>query len=42
MNVFEINGIVTYGPNTNTYSLSTASAAKGGNYAYMSNSWYNK
>jgi hypothetical protein len=40
MNVFEINGIVTYGPNTNTYSLSTASSAKG-NYSYISNSWYN-
>jgi|LauGreSBDMM110SN_4_FD.fasta_scaffold02566_4 hypothetical protein len=41
MNVFEINGIVTYGPNTNTYSLTTASAAKGGDYSYISNSWYN-
>jgi hypothetical protein len=41
MNVFEINGIVTYGPNTSTYSKSTASTAKG-NYSYMSNSWYNK
>lgn len=41
MNVFEINGIVTYGPNTNTYNLTTASSAKG-NYSYISNSWYNK
>jgi len=40
LNVFQINGIVVYGPNTNTYSLSTASTATG-NYTYIANSWYN-
>jgi hypothetical protein len=41
MNVFEINTIVSYGPNTNTYNLTTATEAKG-NYSYISSSWYNR
>jgi hypothetical protein len=38
LNVFEINGIVAYGPNTSSSSLSSSSA--NGNYGYLSNNWY--
>lgn len=40
LNVFEINGIVAYGPNTSTSSLSTSGGAATGNYSYLSNTWY--
>lgn len=40
LNVFEINGIVAYGPNTNTSGLSTSGGAATGNYTYLSNNWY--
>jgi len=40
LNVFEINGIVAYGPNLNPSGLSTTSGAATGNYAYLSNTWY--
>jgi Concanavalin A-like lectin/glucanases superfamily len=40
LNVFEINGVVAWGPNTNSSSLSTSSGAATGNYSYLSNNWY--
>ena len=40
MNVFEINNIVMFGPNTSPSELSIDSKAKTGNYSYLSNSWY--
>jgi hypothetical protein len=40
LNVFEINSVVAWGPNTNTSSLSSSSGAATGNYNYLSNSWY--
>lgn len=39
LNVFEINQIVTKGPNTSTSSLTDDQKAKG-NYTYLSTSWY--
>jgi len=40
LNVFEINSIVTFGPNTNPSKLSTDTRARGNQYSYISNSWY--
>jgi hypothetical protein len=40
LNVFEINNIVTKGPNTASSDLSADAAGKGGNYSYLSNIWY--
>jgi len=40
LNVFEINGVVAWGPNTNSSSLSSSSGAATGNYNYLSNTWY--
>jgi hypothetical protein len=40
LNVFEINSVVTFGPNTNTAKLSTDTKARGNQYSYISNSWY--
>ena len=39
LNVFEINSIVAYGPNTSTNNL-TADQSALGNYSYLSNLWY--
>ena len=41
LNVFEINNIVTGGPNLTPSKLSVDSKAKSGNYSYLANSWYN-
>ena len=38
LNVFEINNIVMYGPNTATSSADTAAAT--GNYTYLAPTWY--
>lgn len=38
LNVFEINNVVMYGPNTSTSSADTAAAT--GNYTYLAPSWY--
>lgn len=38
LNVFEINNIVVYGPNTSTSSSTTDGTT--GNYTYLSSSWY--
>ena len=40
LNIFEMNNIVMWGPNTNKSSLSTDSRAKTGNYSYLSSMWY--
>lgn len=40
LNVFEINGVVAWGPDTSTSSLSSSVGAITGNYNYLSNSWY--
>ena len=40
LNVFEINGIVAWGPNLSSSKLSTAAGAATGNYTYLSNAWY--
>lgn len=40
LNVFELNNIVMFGPNTKTSSLSTDGSLKSGNYTYLANSWY--
>ena len=40
LNIFEMNNIVMWGPNTNKSSLSTDSRAKTGNYSYLSSLWY--
>jgi len=40
LNVFEINGIVAYGPDTTTSGSSGVGNAANGNYTYLSNSWY--
>jgi hypothetical protein len=40
LNVFEINSVVSFGPNTNTANLSTDTRARGNQYSYISNSWY--
>ena len=39
LNIFEINSIVSSGPNTST-SLLTADQTTKGNYSYLSNLWY--
>ena len=41
LNVFEINNIVTGGPNLTPSKLSADSKGKSGNYSYLANSWYN-
>jgi hypothetical protein len=38
LNIFEINNIVIYGPNTNNSSADTAATT--GNYTYLAPSWY--
>jgi hypothetical protein len=40
LNVFQINNIVTGGPNLTPSKLSADSKAKSGNYSFLSNSWY--
>lgn len=40
LNVFEINSIVEWGPNTSASLLSSSAGAATGNYNYLSNSWY--
>jgi len=40
LNVFEINGIVAYGPDTSTSDLNSAGSSATGVYTYLSNSWY--
>lgn len=40
LNVFELNNIVMWGPNTQPSDLSIDSRAKSGNYSYLSNMWY--
>lgn len=40
LNVFELNNIVMFGPNTNPSELSIDSKAKTGTYSYLSNLWY--
>lgn len=40
LNVFELNNIVMFGPNTNPSDLSVDSKAKSGTYSYLSNLWY--
>ena len=40
LNVFEINGIVAYGPDTSTSDLSSVGNSANGVYTYLSNSWY--
>jgi len=40
LNVFQINNIVTGGPNLKPSKLSADSKAKSGNYSFLSNSWY--
>jgi len=39
LNVFDINNIIMWGPNTNPSKLS-ADSAKNTNYSYLSNQWY--
>ena len=41
LNVFDINSIVAWGPNTNTSSVATIDQKLKGNYSYLSNIWYN-
>ena len=40
LNVFEINNVVMFGPNTRPSDLSIDSKAKTGTYSYLSNMWY--
>ena len=40
LNVFEINNVVMWGPNTTPSELSVDSKAKSGTYSYLSNMWY--
>ena len=40
MNVFELNNVVMWGPNTTPSELSVDSRAKTGNYSYLSSVWY--
>jgi hypothetical protein len=40
LNVFEINNVVMYGPNTTPSTLSVDTKAKSGTYSYLSNEWY--
>lgn len=40
LNVFELNNIVMWGPNTQPSDMSIDSRAKSGNYSYLSNMWY--
>lgn len=40
LNVFQINNIVTGGPNLTPSKLSADSKGKSGNYSFLSNSWY--
>ena len=40
LNIFELNNIVMWGPNTNTSYVSTDTRARGGNYTYLSSLWY--
>lgn len=41
LNVFEINNIVMFGPDTNPSERSIDRSGTSGNYSYMSSSWYN-
>ena len=40
LNVFEINNIVMFGPNTSSSKLSIDSKGKSGSYSFLSNLWY--
>jgi hypothetical protein len=40
LNVFELNNIVMFGPNTSPSELSIDSKARSGTYSYLSNLWY--
>lgn len=40
LNVFELNNIVMFGPNTTPSDVSIDSQASTGNYSYLSNIWY--
>lgn len=40
LNVFDINSIVAWGPNTKTSTVATDSNKALGNYTYLSNLWY--
>lgn len=40
LNVFEINNVVMFGPNTTPSVLSVDSKAKTGTYTYLSSAWY--
>lgn len=40
LNVFEINSVVSFGPNTNPAKISIDTRARGSDYSYISNSWY--
>jgi hypothetical protein len=40
LNVFEINNVVMFGPNTTPSTLSVDSAARTGTYSYLASSWY--
>jgi len=40
LNVFELNNIVMFGPNTSPSDLSIDATSKTGNYSYLSNMWY--
>ena len=41
LNVFEINNIVMFGPNTSPSELTVDRSGTSGNYSYLSNKWYN-
>lgn len=40
LNVFEINNIVMFGPNTTASNLSVDAKGKSGSYSFLSNLWY--
>jgi len=41
LNVFDINSIIAWGPNTNTSAIATLDQKLKGSYGYLSNMWYN-
>ena len=42
LNVFEINNIVMFGPNTRPSDRSVDSSSRSGNFSYLSSMWYNE
>ena len=42
LNVFEINNIVMFGPNTRPSNRSVDSSSRSGNFSYLSSMWYNE